>query len=107
MNTTQSLDFPGRPVVKNLPSTAGDMGLIPDQGTKILHSAGQQEKTTGHNEDLAQPKFKNNNKKIKNNLKTNTALPLRNYQSNLGERCDNKIPPNIHGSYSFLEVGWS
>ena len=28
-------DFPGGPVVKNLPSNAGDAGLIPDQGTKI------------------------------------------------------------------------
>ena len=30
-------DFPGVPVVKNLPSSAGDVGLIPDQGTKIPH----------------------------------------------------------------------
>ena len=28
-------DFPGGPVVKNLPSNAGDVGLILDQGTKI------------------------------------------------------------------------
>ena len=28
-------DFPGGPVVKNLPSDAGDMGWIPGQGTKI------------------------------------------------------------------------
>ena len=31
-------DFPGGPVVKNLPSNAGDEGLIPGQGTKILHA---------------------------------------------------------------------
>ena len=30
-------DFPGVPVVKNLPSSIGDMGLIPGQGTKIPH----------------------------------------------------------------------
>ena len=30
--------FPGCPVVKNLPSDAGDTGLIPGQGTKIPHS---------------------------------------------------------------------
>ena len=30
-------DFPGVPVVKNLPSSAGDVGLIPGQGTKIPH----------------------------------------------------------------------
>ena len=34
-------DFPGCPVVKNLPSNAGDMGLIPGWGTKIPHAAGQ------------------------------------------------------------------
>ena len=28
-------DFPGGPVVKNLPSNTGDVGSIPDQGTKI------------------------------------------------------------------------
>ena len=34
-------DFPGGPEVKNLPSNAGNMGLIPDQGTKIPHAMGQ------------------------------------------------------------------
>ena len=32
-------DFPGGPVVKNLPYNAGDTGSIPGQGTKILHAA--------------------------------------------------------------------
>ena len=32
---------PGGPVVKNLPSNAGDEGSIPDLGTKISHAAGQ------------------------------------------------------------------
>ena len=35
-------DFPGGPVVKNLPSNAGDTGSIPGRGTKIPHAAGQQ-----------------------------------------------------------------
>ena len=30
-------DFPGGPVVKHLPCNEGDMGLNPDQGTKIPH----------------------------------------------------------------------
>ena len=30
-------DFPGGPMVKNLPRNAGDVGLIPGWGTKILH----------------------------------------------------------------------
>ena len=34
-------DFPGGPVVKNPPSNAADMGLIPGQGIKIPHAAGQ------------------------------------------------------------------
>ena len=34
-------DFLGGPVVKNLPTNAGDAGLIPGRGTKIPHAAGQ------------------------------------------------------------------
>ena len=34
-------DFPGGPVVKNLSSNAGDVGLIPGWGTKIPHAVGQ------------------------------------------------------------------
>ena len=31
-------DFPGGPVVKNVPSNVEGMGLIPGQGTKIPHA---------------------------------------------------------------------
>ena len=31
-------DFPGGPVVKTLPSNAGDIGSIPSQGAKISHA---------------------------------------------------------------------
>ena len=34
-------DFPGSPVLKNLPSHAGDMGLIPALGPKIPYAIGQ------------------------------------------------------------------
>ena len=34
-------DFPGGPVVKNLPSNAGDLGSIPGQGTKIPNAVRQ------------------------------------------------------------------
>ena len=34
-------DFPGGPLVKNLPSNAGDAGSIPGRGTKIPHVMGQ------------------------------------------------------------------
>ena len=34
-------DFPGSPVVENMPSDAGDPGSIPGQVTKILHASGQ------------------------------------------------------------------
>ena len=33
--------FPGGPMVKNLPATAGNVGLIPCQGTKIPRASGQ------------------------------------------------------------------
>ena len=32
LKTDQVRDFPGGPVVKNLPANAGDMGLIPGPG---------------------------------------------------------------------------
>ena len=35
-------DFPGGPVVKNMPSNAGDTGSIPGQGAfKFPHALGQ------------------------------------------------------------------
>ena len=34
-------DFPGGPVVKNLPSNAWDTDSIPGWGAKIPHAAGQ------------------------------------------------------------------
>ena len=37
----QKREFPGSPVVKNLPSNAGDVGLIPGEGTKVPHAMGQ------------------------------------------------------------------
>lgn len=37
-------DFLSGLVVNNPPSTAGDIGLTPDRGTKILHAAGQLQK---------------------------------------------------------------
>ena len=33
-------DFPGGPLVKNLPSNAGNTGLIPGPRTKIPHATG-------------------------------------------------------------------
>ena len=37
----QGWDFPGGAVVKNLPSNAEDVGLIPGRGIKILHVSWQ------------------------------------------------------------------
>ena len=34
-------DFPGHPVVENPPCKAGDMGLVPAQGTKIPYATGK------------------------------------------------------------------
>ena len=36
----QTRDFPGGPVVKTLPSNAGDVGSIPGQRTKKPHAKG-------------------------------------------------------------------
>ena len=41
VNINPFWDFPGGPVVKNLPSNAGDVGLIPGRGIKIPHATGQ------------------------------------------------------------------
>ena len=37
----KSRDFPGGPVIKNLPSNVGDTGFIPSQRTKVPHDAGE------------------------------------------------------------------
>jgi len=42
----------GGPGVKNLPSTAGDTGLMPGWGTEIRHVDGQLEKLTCCNKVL-------------------------------------------------------
>ena len=41
LRKTEPRDFPGGPVVKNLPSNAGDTGSASGRGTKIPHAAGQ------------------------------------------------------------------
>ena len=58
-------DFPGGPLVKNLPSKAGDVGSIPGQGTKIPQTARQlrpcaktKERPECHNKDPVQTKKK-------------------------------------------------
>ena len=62
-------DFPGGPVVKNLPSNAGNTGLIPGRGTKILHIVGQlnlcatTREAVPYNGDPAQPQ-KNRDRKL-------------------------------------------
>ena len=43
-------DFPGGPVVKNLLSNAGDMGLIPGWGIKILQTMEQLSLSTATSE---------------------------------------------------------
>ena len=41
LGKNQKWDFPGSPVVKNLPSNAGDMSSIPGQRTEIPQTSGQ------------------------------------------------------------------
>ena len=75
-------DIPGDPVVKSLPSNAGDTGSIPGQGTKIPHAVGQlslcattREACVQHGEDLAQLKSKIKLKK-ENELENPAATEL-------------------------------
>ena len=57
-------DFLGGPVVRTSPSTAGCVGLIPDQRAKIPHAFGQK-------------KTKPQHKKTKNNILTNLIRTLK------------------------------
>ena len=62
-------DFSVSLVVKNPPSSPGDMSSIPGRGTKIPHAAGKlsqwtaTEEPASHNKNPAQPKEKNYIKK--------------------------------------------
>ena len=49
---TKNRDFPGGSVVKNLPCNLGDVGWIPGQGTKILHSKEQLSPWTASRESI-------------------------------------------------------
>ena len=54
-------DFPGGPVVKTLPSNAGDVGWIPGPGGKIPHGSGPK------NQNIKQKQYCNKfNKDFKN-----------------------------------------
>ena len=76
-----SRDFPGGPVIKNPPpSNAGDVGLIPGQGTKILHVLGQlhlhatARKSPHRNEDPEQSKTNKREKERKKEANSVTIL---------------------------------
>ena len=45
MEKTIKRDFPGGPMVKNSPANAGDLGSIPDLGTKIPTYSGPSKPT--------------------------------------------------------------
>ena len=59
-------DFRGGPVVKSAPSNAGDVGLIPGRGIKILHAS--RTKTPNIKQKQYCSKF---NKDFKKNLEEN------------------------------------
>ena len=56
LNNGKFRNFPGGPEVKNPPSNAGDVALIPSRGTKIPHASQQLSlsaattEPTGHNQ---------------------------------------------------------
>ena len=47
-------DFPGGPVVMNLPSNVGDAGSVPGQGAKFPHAMGQLSQCTAARERALQ-----------------------------------------------------
>ena len=49
-------DFPGGPVVKNLPSNAGYVGSIPGLGTKTPHAVGRLSPSTQMKTECSQKK---------------------------------------------------
>ena len=46
LKISRGRDFPGSPVVKTLPSNAGDVGSIPGWGDKIPHASGAKKTKT-------------------------------------------------------------
>ena len=71
-------DFPGGPVVKNLPSNAGDTSSIPGRGSKIPHAAEQLSPRATtiepvHQRSQVQQLKPNAKKKKKKNTKPNAA----------------------------------
>ena len=59
-------DFFGSPVIKTSPSNEGDVGLIPDQGVKILHTLWPKK------QNIQQKKYCNKfSKDLKNSLYQN------------------------------------
>lgn len=46
---SQERDFPGGPVAKTWPSSAGGAGLTPGRGAKIPHASWPEHKTEGYN----------------------------------------------------------
>ena len=51
-------DFPGGPVVKDLPCSTGDSGSIPVWGTGILHAVGQLSPTCSNQREAPVPQGK-------------------------------------------------
>ena len=65
-------DFPGGPVIENLPSNAGNVDLSPGWRTKIPHAMGREPKC--HNEDAAQSKLKRKMPRANTELLPDTVL---------------------------------
>ena len=79
-----SKDFPGSPVVQNLPCNAGDMGLIPGRETKMPHARKQlnlraTHESVHHNKKCSQDLMQCPHPNLCSNLAT--TQPLLNYDS--------------------------
>ena len=59
LKDVQSKDFPGSPVVENLPFNAGDAGLISGRATKIPHAMPVRTATTEPHDTTREPPLHN------------------------------------------------
>ena len=63
-------------MIKNLPSSAGDVVSIPDRGTRILHAMGQLQKPAHRNKDQSQPQKKKKGRNIAVMMKSYTTVTI-------------------------------
>ena len=88
--------FPGSPVVKTSPSSAGGVGSIPGQGTKIPHASRPKHQTEA-NCNKFNKEFKNGPHQKKKSLKNKTKQMVLGQLNSPSQK--NKVGPLAHSIY--------